>query len=264
MTENTEKSLTPSKEDRVKSAKPFEFLLNAVFEIEKLRVAAQVRKTHLAKNGRQDPETDALFEKIKELEKYADDRVAALIKSHPAYSWFSKVKGIGRENIGKVVGLVDIEKADTISSLWKFAGYAVDENGKAPKRKKNGGKLSYNSRLRSMCWRLGGSLMKGKGKFFEYYCEEKDKYVERLGSKGIKIVPATKLPKKEGKRYEPDDMISEGHLHNMALRKMIKLFLACLWLIWRENCKLPTRKPYVLEYKNHTTFIGPWEMTDRK
>lgn len=251
------------KKEKVKEEKPFAFLLNSIFEIEKLRVAAQVRKTHLANQGRKDPETDALFEKIKDLEDFADSRLTTLIQSHPAYEWFEKVKGVGKENISKVVGLVDIEKAEKISSLWKFAGYHVDDNGKAPKRKKNGGKLSYNSRLRTMCWRLGGSLMKGRGRFYEYYAQEKDKYVKRFISEGVKIVPATKLPKKDGKRYEPEGIVSEGHVHNMALRKMIKLFLSCLWLVWREKCGLPTRLPYAMEYQNHTTFIDPWEMIDK-
>ncbi len=243
----------------VKEEKPFEFLVNSVLAIEKLRVAAQVRQTHLTNQKRKDAETDELLIRIKGLEDYADGRVAQLIKNHPAYPWFSRVKGIGRENIGKVIGLVDIEKANTISSLWKFAGYSV-ENGKAPKRQKGGGKLSYNSRLRSMCWRLGVSLMRGGGKFHDFYSKEKDKYIKKCLSKGMKIVPASQLPRDNGKRYESEGVISEGHVHNYALRKMIKLFLGCLWLVWREAAGLPTRQPYSHEYQGHTKLIGPWEM----
>ncbi len=247
----------------VKEQKPFEFLINAVLAIEKLRVAAQVRQTHLKLRGRQDVETDELLVRIKDLEDYADGRVAKMIQSHPAYPWFSRVKGVGRENIGKVVGLVDIHKANTISALWQFAGYGVSD-GKAPKKVKNGGKLKYNSKLRSMCWRLGTSLMKGSGKFYEFYCAEKAKYMQRYAQQGVKVVPANKLPQKDGKFYEPEGIISEGHVHNQALRKMIKLFLACLWLVWREAEGLPTRAPYSAEYQGHTHIISPWEMTDRE
>jgi len=250
-------------EERAKEQKPFEFLINAVLEIEKLRVAAQVRQTHLGLQGRQDTETDELLSRIKDLEEYADGRVAEIIKGHSAYPWFSRVKGIGRENIGKVLGLVDINKANTISALWQFAGYGV-KDGRAPKRVKGGGKLTYNSQLRSMCWRLGGSLLKGSGKFYEFYVVEKTKYVERYLREGVKIVPTNKLPKKDGKYYEPEGVISEGHVHNQALRKMIKIFLACLWLVWREAEGLPTRAPYSAEYQGHTHIISPWEMVDRE
>lgn len=236
-------------------------LVDAALIIEKLRVASEVRQSHLARQGKKDIETDDLHQRLLDLESYVDDRVAALLKAHPAYPWFSRVKGVGKENIGKVIGLIDIEKADTISSLWKFAGFAP-VNGKAEKRQK-GVKLHYNAQLRSMCWRLASSLLRTKGKFYEYYLKEKDKYQQRFQGEGKHIVPATQLPKEEGKKYEPADMIAEGHVHNMALRKMIKLFLALLWLSWREAEGLPTRNPYPVEYLGHKHPITPEEMCDK-
>ncbi len=239
----------------------FGFLVDAGLAIEKLRVAAQIRNTHLGLQGRTCKETKELLARISDLENYVDERVAEMVKNHPAYSWFSKVKGIGKENIAKVVGLIDITKANTISSLWKFAGYAV-KNGKAPKRQK-GEKLSYNSQLRSMCWRLGSFLMRSRGKFKDYYDREKKKYIQKYEAQGIKIMPANKIKNSNGKRPEETGAISEGHIHNMALRKMIKLFLACLWLKWREAEGLSMRAPYSHEYQGHTTLISPWDMIDR-
>ncbi len=240
---------------------PIPTLVDAALVIEKLRVASEVRQSHLARQGKSDTETNELHRRLVDLESYVDDRVAALLKAHPAYPWFSRVKGVGRENIGKVIGLIDIEKADTISSLWKFAGFAPVD-GKAEKKQK-GAKLHYNAQLRSMCWRLASSLLRARGKFYEYYLKEKDKYQQRFQGEGRHIVPATQLPKEDGKRYEPADMIAEGHVHNMALRKMIKLFLALLWLSWREAGELPTREPYPVEYLGHEHPITPGEMCDR-
>ena len=91
----------------------------------------------------------------------------------------------------------------------------------------------------------------------------KEKYIKRYISNGGKIVSANRLPKDNGKRYETEKIISEGHIHNMALRKMIKLFLGCLWLSWREAENLPIRQPYSHEYQGHTKMISPQEMTDR-
>lgn len=235
-------------------------LVDAALAIEKLRVASEVRQSHLARQGKSDTETNELHRRLVDLENYVDDRVAALLKTHPAYPWFSRVKGVGEENISKVIGLLDIEKADTISSLWKFAGFAPVD-GKAEKRQK-GVKLHYNSPLRSMCWRLANSLLRTRGKFYEYYLKEKDKYQQRFQNEGRHIVPVTQLPKKDGKRYEPADMIAKGHLHNMALRKMIKLFLSLLWVVWREAEGLSTRAPYPVEYLGHDHMIEPEELCD--
>jgi len=236
-------------------------MVDATLAIEKLRIASEIRMTHLEKQGKEDPETNELHRRLKDLEDFVDGRIAYLIQGHPAYSWFSRVKGVGKENIGKVVGLIDIAKDDTPSSLWKFSGFSV-EDGKAPKRVK-GGKLSYNSQLRSLCWRLGSSLLRARGKFYDYYLQEKDKYYKRFESNGISIVPATNLPKRSGKRYEPDNVISEGHIHNMALRKMIKLFLSCLWVVWREAEGLPLTTPYAIDKLKHHSYISPEEMLDR-
>ena len=261
---------------------PLAALVDATLAIEKLRVVSEVRQSHFTRQGKTDIETDELHRRLVGLEEYVDGRVADLIKAHSAYSWFSRIKGVGKENIGKVVGLIDVEKADTISSLWKFSGRAP-EDGRMPKREK-GKKLSYNSQLRAMTWRLGVSLMRAQGKYYNYYLAEKIKYYERFEKEGIKIVPtpagrfcpeclkevtakATKYCPDCGtlltKKSEPGGVMFEGHIHNMALVKMIKLFLAHLWLVWREAEGLPVSKPYAIDIQKHSHFIGPWEMCDK-
>lgn len=241
---------------------PLTYLVDAALSIEKLRVASQVRQTHLGLKDRVDRDTNEVCDKLIELEGFVDGRVAKLITEHPAYPWFSKVKGVGRENIGKVVAPIDIERANTISALWSFAGFGVVD-GKAPKRQ-SGEKLHYNSQLRSMCWRLASSLRRAKGVFYDYCVEQKALYMARYSGNGHKVVSANQLPLKNGKRYESEDMISLKHVDNMAVRKMIKLFLACLWLVWREAVNLPITKPYAIDKLGHNSFIDPWKMTDRE
>jgi len=268
------------------NTKTLNHMVDAAVAVEKLRVASEVRQTHLALQNKQDPENDELHRRLKDLEEYVDGRVADLIKAHPAYPWFSRVRGVGGENIGKVVAPINIERAKTISGLWKFAGFSV-EDGSAPRRVKGGGKLLYNSQLRSMCWRLASSLKRARGKFYEYYSKEKGKYTERFENQGYKILatpsgrwvcsncgaswgkqrditPCCDKQQIEKKlRQEPPGVIWVGHLDAMAVRKMIKLFLACLWLVWREAEGLPTRSPYAIEKQGHSTLISPWEMIDK-
>lgn len=275
------------------TSKTFPALVDTALAIEKRRVALQTRSTHLAKQGRVDEDADDVLQKVQELEDYVDNKVANLLKQHSAYHWFSLVKGVGNENIAKVVGLIDIEKAPTVSSLWKFAGFHV-ENGKAP-RPTPGQKLPYNSKLRTMCWRLGSSLNRAgirqkcskcknlygstheecpkcgntesstvaTSKFSEYYLQEKAKYTNRFKSEGYTIVPADKLPKVSGKKTETGDFISDGHIHNMAVRKMIKMFLSMLWVTWREAEGLPTNEPYSVAIQGHSHIRTPDEWTDK-
>ncbi len=251
-------------------------LTDTTLRIEKARVALQVRLSHLKLKGKQDALTEEALGKVDDLEKWIDKRIATLIQTHPAYPWFSKVKGVGGENIAKVLcsvrvkpergfdqdgNEIDLPFADSISALWKFAGYAPVD-GHAMKRT-SGEKLAYNSQLRSMCWRLGSSLLKANSNFKAYYDAQKQRYIERYTMAGVKVIPAAQLPKVGGKKQETEGLISEGHVHNQALRKMVKLFLACLWLEWRKMEGLSVREPYAIGIQGHTTMIDPWKMTDR-
>ncbi len=229
--------------------------------VEKIRVAVQVRNTHLAKRKRVDDETKELETKLADVESFVDEYVAKQIEDHPAYHWFSKVKGVGKKNIPKVVGLIEIVKAPTPSSLWKYAGYAP-LNGKTMKPTK-GQKLPYNKTLRSMCWRLADNLVRSKGAFYNIYLSKKKQEQAKCKDKGIKIVPTAKLPKKNGKYYEPEGVISEGHVDNRARRKMIKIFLACLWLVWREAEGLPLTTPYAEGVLGHGHIHKPWDLVEK-
>lgn len=236
------------------------------FQFDKALTALKIRNTHLKKNGTEDPETVQLMKESELFKKeFILKPVARLLSEHPAYPWFSRVKGIGPENIAKVVSLITISKAETPSALWKYAGYGVDENGKADRPKK-GELLHFNKTLKTMCYRLGVSLLKAHGIskakggtcFGLYYEKEYSKEVARAERLGIKIADANQIPKGKENEY-----MNSLHVHNRAFRKMIKLFLSCLWMYWRKAEGLPVREPFAIEKLGHTTLIEPEEMLDR-
>jgi len=294
-------------------------LVDSKMSVEKETTRHKIRLSHLKLQGRTCEDTAKVLEMLQGVESFLDKRIADLLKQHPAYPWFSKVKGVGPENIAKCIGPIRIKPesgyrknketnkvelvllpfATTISGVWSYTGMGMDKDHKAPKPKE-GEPLPYNKELRTMWWRLGGSLLKAGlrqkcskcGKligqksieahnrknhrhrakfrtvgitwFSNYYLKEKSKGTEQFLNKGWRIVPAAQLPKNEkGKRYESPGIISEGHIHNRALRKMIKIFQAGLVLVWREAEGLPPTKPYAIDKLGHDSMIDPWEMIDR-
>jgi len=291
-------------------------LVDAELAIERERVSLDIRISHLDLQDRTCIDSEETRDKLLEIEHWIEGRISRIICDHPAYHWFSKVRGVGKENIGKCISgirikpekgyrknkatgdmeLVDLPYASTISGVWSYIGFGLDEDNKAM-RKVSGEKLRYNADLRTMWWRLGSSLLKTSirhkcskcgelvgqssipkhkcadatfrtvtlSKFSAYYLKEKDKYTTRFINEGCKIVPAEQLPKNaEGKRYEPEGIKSEGHIHNMAMRKMLKLFAGCLFLVWREAEGLPPTKPYAIDILKHDTMIHPWDMVDKE
>lgn len=103
--------------------------------------------------------------------------------------------------------------------------------GKAPKRRK-GHHFLFNTKLKTAAWKLANQFVKQGSDFY------KEIYRNR------KLLDAAKHPD-----------YSKGHINNMALRKLSKLFLANLWLNWRVLDGLPIRAPYAIEYLGHTTLL---------
>lgn len=296
------------------------------FLVEKVRVATQVRISHLAKTSRQSPDTEDFLKVAIETESFVDRRLATYAITHPTWEWASRIKGIGKENYPKVLGLIEafgryydendpwipsfvtrqpeayqviehgevvdkvgiwvdgIERLATPSKLWKYAGLSVDpETGKAPKRT-SGQLLSFNSELRMALYRLGTSLMRAKGTWYGQYEQIRQEIIAKKEVNGIKFVATPKgrmcltcnveIKAKRtlfcpecGERLtlkeETTGLMFLGHLHQMALREMIKEFLVCMWLVWREALGLPITQPYKVEHLDHKP-IDPWRMVDRE
>lgn len=164
-----------------------------------------------------------------EMDKY----IAEIGKEFEIVAMACNVKGIGTLLISRIVGMIDIEIADTVSSLWKYAGYAVDENGEGQRRRR-GQKSTFNAALKTACYRLAVSFIKTNSPYREIYDKAKEEYLSREWTK--------------------------IHAHTAALRKMTKVFLQHLWITWRTLEGLPVSKPYVHDVGGHTHYITPQEM----
>lgn len=186
----------------------------------------------------------------KRLEKKFQNAMKTFISKEAVYNEFLfKIRGIAEilsANLIKEFG--DCSKYDTVSKLWAHSGNSVID-GVAPKRKK-GENLSFNPRLRTLTWKLSDSLMKqNKGVYKDIYNKEKERQLGITYDVGV-------LEEKYGEPYKKEDtVISQGHAHNRALRKMRKIFLDHYWCASRELNGLPMEKNYVEGVLNHAHII---------
>lgn len=158
------------------------------------------------------------------------------------------VKGCGTKMSAVILSEIDIEKCNSISALWKYCGLDVvvktdketgeiKEEGRCRKAhhlekktyKNSDGEtvetvgITFNPFLKTkLIGVLGSCLMKTGGSYKEIY----DNYKYRLENH----------PKHSEK--------TKGHRHNMAVRYMVKEFLADLWTNWRKLEQLPVRSRY--------------------
>ena len=158
------------------------------------------------------------------------------------------IRGVGPLMAGVILSEIDIHKCNSISALWAYCGLDVVvstdektgellEEGRSRKRhhlkpktyinssgetKETVG-ITFNPFLKTkLVGVLGSVFIKLGGKYREIY----DGYKHRLENH----------PKHKDK--------TKGHRHNMAVRYMIKEFLADLWTEWRTIEGLPVRNSY--------------------
>lgn len=201
--------------------------------IQKTRIAFGNRLEAIKRGDDQvDPYTHDMIDRwhslFNGLEKEITQDIDAYVDGDEVVEMMSEVPGIGPLTAAKIVAMVDIERADTISSLWRYAGYGVVD-GKAERLVK-GEPAHFNTRLKGVMGQTGSLLIRKSNPYRPIYDEAVAYYQENRDW-------------------------SDGHVHYAALRKVIKLFLSHLWVRWRELEGLPVSDPYIIDQPNNHTHV---------
>ena len=180
-----------------------------------------------------------MYNALVESEDDAEKRIQQAVKEFAIYTEFLEdVRGCGPMMSAVVISQFDIHKAQYPSSLHAYAGLDV-VNGKGRSRQKEhlvdqtyvdaeGNEqtkkgISFNPFVKTkLVGVLGSSFIKAGGPYREVY----DNYKHRLQH----------MPAHAEK--------TKGHVHNMAVRYMVKRFLTDLYKVWRELEGLPVAPEY--------------------
>ncbi len=231
--------------------------------IQKNRIAFQHRVTAI-EQGRDDADAvthDLLIrwrDRFIELESELDHDIKEIAVEIPIIYEMEKVKGVGFMLAAKLVSMIDIERCNTVSALWRFSGLGViavceecgvlaiqgqkkcSENDcegnviNKAERLRKGEKAHFNKRLKMYCWQLGSSFLKTNSPYRAIYDKARDHYEDRDGW-------------------------SDMRKHRAAMRKMIKTFLQHMWVRWRTMEGLPVNEPYILGKNGHSKYISGQE-----
>jgi len=203
------------------------------------------------------------------------------IARHPAWPWLERVRGIGPSLSARLLARLEIERAPTPSSFWSYCGLAtvaaqlyrcpecgyelslaegrhlrsghrVPGSGEpcagalasmgdgtrrvAQPRPSRGENAPYDREAKKLCYLIGTSFVRQGDSYRRYYNEQRAR------------LDATK----------PDWIPRRRHL--TALRMTEKLFLAHLWLVWREQLGLPVTAPYADGREDAVPAPRPWAM----
>lgn len=205
------------------------YFIDHYYQVQRHRVAMTLQ---IKQRERDEKESTALIEykeRMHDIEKGIAKYLKGVLNEHPMGEWLVGVKGIGPVLGAALVSFINIERAQHASSVWKFCGQAVDpETGRSDRRKK-GVKCDYSPFMKTICWKIGESFVKTKGKYRGVYDTSREFY-------------RRKFPE----RIEVDGKVkyNDGHIHAMAKRRAVKQFLSDFWVEWREVEGLPVSEPF--------------------
>ena len=217
-----------------------------LYRIQKLRIQSGNAKGALIRMGLSEQETVWMQENIDDsllaLENRIESRIKTYLSDLPIWSeYLEKINGVGPRLAASIIsGYITPARFDTISKFWMYAGLGLrDGNIQA---RKTGEIANWSSELKTTMYKLEDQFIIAKGGYRDIY--EKFRVQEDTAN-----------------GYREKKLI-KGHVYQRARRKTAKVFLANLWIRWREMEELPTRPLYVEEYMNHSSIIQPF--TDKE
>ena len=236
----------------------------------------------LATRGTPDPQADAILAELRSLEEHAVDYLTNRCERSSAYTWLRGNKGIGERLAGMLIGLIDIRRADTVSALWRYAGFAVvcgapavagkvttemvdavDDDGQAIKRRQPKlCRLQFG--LNGLCPTHGKapgvSEQRRKGVKLAYNIKLKKTCFLLARSFLLFQTPVYYQEYVRAKEFYIAERPTwpDGRRDLAARRRAIKLFLSHLWTTWRTAEGLPVGEPYAFaKLEGHTKYITP-------
>jgi len=166
------------------------------------------------------------------------------------WPWITQFNGLRAGGLAAqlLAQIDDIGKFRTVSALWRYAGYAVVDGKREYRRA--GEPMHYNNTLKSTCYLIGQQFLRSQTEpWVSFYYDYKERIRNKYRSPWCEQCnrPASACTgKKHRHKY------TDGHIHMMAMRAMIKIFLCNLWVRWREYEGLPVTPPYVQAVLGHT------------
>ena len=234
--------------------------LKSIFDdrVQTMRLMLKVNNQILAYDRRTDnrnEDTSAwLQEQVKPFQSRLgtiDSALSDLIQAYddPVVRAALAVPGIGLITVAALTVYVDIKKAESPSSLWKYVGIHCPSGERYTKGEAGGG----NKTLRTVLWNTANTLMKMRS---SPYRQVYDAAKLRL-SISEKIVASRntegKLVNVAWKDAKP------SHRHGAALRAIMKHLLVDYWLTGRAIKGLSTKTIYAEGMLVHTHIIPPEE-----
>lgn len=215
-------------------------------DIEQLRIATENRVRMLTRNeadsdgemrglglDERSPEVAQAVAMLDGLKAVENGQILAIkreIRKSPFAAWVKRSKGIGEKQAARLISVLgdpywnDLhDRPRTVSELWAYCGYAVN-NGEAQRRRK-GERANWSAKAKSRAFLMAQSCVKATGgEYRALYDAAREHYTDAVhASDCVRCGPA-------GKPALAGTPLSAGHQHARALRIVAKEILKDIWI----------------------------------
>jgi hypothetical protein len=209
----------------------------------------------------QSPRVDWLGNQSIRLERQLTRILEQFAKSHPVGQWMLGIRGIGPIIAAGFLAYIDIEKAPTAASIWRYAGLdpTLRWDGSPYKRK------PWNAQLKSLAWKAGANFVRAANSKDCYYgtVYRKRKLYEQARNdagenEGVAKALAEKYRKNTKVQAYKDGKLPPAQIEARARRYAVKLFISHLHTVWyRHHFHKEPPAPYPIAHLGHAHYLEP-------
>ena len=235
-------------------------LVSTYYRIQDDRIALAAQARELQKAGSPHELAEFLADNLSYMEtslKYPLERFA---ETYAVGRWALSQYGIGPVITAGLISHIDINKAHTAGSIWRYAGLdpTISWN--------KGEKRPYNADLKTLCWKIGQSFMKFSNReqcfYGKLYLQDKARR-QKLNEEGAYSDRAKEiLETKNWRVNKTSNHLKEGvlppaQIDAQARRFAVKIFLSHFHAVWYEDhYKKPAPRPYTIAHMDHVHEIA--------
>lgn len=233
------------------------------YTIQDQRKAMSNRLQAYHKLGYHATHAGSVFDEMVELESHIGDVVTTMVVKEPIYeAWLRQVEGVGPILSAAIIARIgSVDRFETISALWAYGGLHVVD-GRAPKRRKNE-VANWDAELRTLiAFKVPKQFIKATSSFGRELYDQYKAFYESVHDARCPVWSHPEVTvNKAGTKATVDGKgcSRKGHIDNMAMRKVGKVFLANLWVAWRDLLGLSVTEPYAAKLDGHSHIIQPWD-----
>jgi len=246
----------------IRTQKDVAFLVKRYYAIQKDRITMGHQIRTAQELGEPYEAFQWLFDHYSFMEAELKKALGRYAEDHPVGRWMMSHKGMGPVLAAGMLAYVDIERAVTPGHILSYGNMAG-----TPRRAVKGSMRDWNADFKCLLWKIGESFVKASGRkqayYGQWYAKHKRDIAERNDRKEFAyLAQEAKVGKNtEAYKYYSQGKLPPAHVHAMARRKAIHLFVHHFWekMYKYHFKKKPKLKPWVVEHQDKV-YIEPFEV----